>query len=400
MIFILWRQCREYYGSNLLISGIFFSLFAVLCSMFFYGRPQVFSFFFLFFELKILYRFMEDPAYRGIYLLPLISVLWSNIHGGSSNMSYILCILFLTVGSMRFEFGRIEAVRMPRKGLAILAAVTIGTITGILINPIGFQVLLYPYRIFADELCMTVICEWQPPDAKKIGDLILYFFPIIIMSIGIISEKKRVRFIDLMVMGLFLLLFFRSSRFIIMWYISAAFYAFRYMPKCNIKEIDTRLEKTVIIAAFAIICLTTVSSCSDLAETVQNNQTISKAMSDEAVQAVMSENPKRIFNDYNVGETLIYNDIPVFIDSRADLYAAEHILEDGVSLMFLEQKNSSSGERYVDVEALIEKYGFDGILILKNRPLYSYLQSNSSMYEEVFEDEYLGYFRVNQQHAN
>lgn len=394
IIYLLWQQNKQYIRDNLLISGVFFSLFAVLSSMFFYGRPHVFSFFFLFFELKILYRFWEDNNYKGIFFLPLISILWSNIHGGSSGLSYLLCIVFLIAGTLRFELGRIVAAKLSRKGILILAVITLGTVLGILVNPIGFKVWLYPYQSFADTLSMTIISEWRAPDAKDLGNLILYFLPIIIMSIGLISETKKIRFIDLAVMGVFLFLFFRSARFIVMWYISAGFYAFRYMPKCKIKEIKKLSEVIAVIAVFILLCVPTGLSISNFTKTIKENSIISKAMSDEAIQVVKAENPKRILNDYNVGETLIYNNIPVFIDARADLYAAEHILEDGVSLMFLEQANSDSETRYVDVEAIVSKYDFDGILILNDRPLYSYLIGNPSRYEIVFEDEFLGYFRI------
>lgn len=69
----------------------------------------------------------------------------------------------------------------------------------IVINPIGLKVLAYPYVNLSDSLSMTVISEWQAPDAKLIGNLVLYFLPIVVMSIGIISRKKEgtvYRFID------------------------------------------------------------------------------------------------------------------------------------------------------------------------------------------------------------
>lgn len=309
-------------------------------------------------------------------------------------MSYLLCIVFLVIGVMKFELGRIKASKLSRKGIITLAVVTLGTILGILANPIGLRVLLYPYQSFADTLSMTIISEWRAPDAKVIRNLILYFFPIVLMSIGLVSEKKKIRFIDLAVMGVFLFLFFQSARFIVMWYISAVFYAFPYMPKCKIKKVKKYSEIIAVAAVFIVLCVPIGFSVSNYIETIRENQIISKAMSEEAVQVVLSEKPKRIFNDYNVGETLIYNNIPVFIDARADLYAAEHILEDSVSLMFLEQVNSDSETRYVDVESIVSKYDFDGILILNDRPLYSYLIGNPSRYEIVFEDEILGYFRV------
>lgn len=115
-------------------------------------------------------------------------------------------------------------------------------------------------------------------------------------------------------------------------------------------------------------------------------------MSEEAIQFVKDESPERVFNDYNIGETLIYNDIPVFFDARADLYAQEHIMEDGISLMFLEQNNATK-KGVLNIDNLIIEYKFDAILILKNRPLYTYLVNNTDKYICIYQDDNVGYFK-------
>lgn len=394
MTFLLLWQCKAHFNRNLLICGLFFALFAVLTSLFFYGRPHIFSYFLLFFELKILYEFYENSKTRKIYFLPLIAVLWSNLHGGSANLCYILPIAFLIAGLFNFTYGRIESYRYDKRSFMKLLIITLLSVVGILINPVGIKVLLYPYESFGDTLMMSVISEWQSPDAKIIGDLILFFFPIVLMSIGIISYERKIRIIDLIVMALFLLLFFRSSRFIILWYIAAAFYAFRYIPECRIKDITKNTRIVVIVALLLIFLIPTGISVKNTITLIKNDKLISKVISEEAVEAVKDDSPQRIFNDYNIGETLIYNDIPVFFDARADLYAQNHILEDGVSLMYLEQANSDSDTIYVDVDELIGKYKFDAILILKNRPLYSYLISHPEKYVCEYEDEKVGYFKT------
>ena len=394
MTSLMWENCKKYIRRNILISGLFFSLFAALTSLFFYGRPHVFSFFFLLFELKILYHFWDDNNYKGIYFLPLLSVLWSNMHGGSANLSYLLCAVFIFVGLFKFKLGRINATRLSSKGMISLFFVMLGTVAGIFINPVGIQVFVYPYESFLDTLSMTVISEWHAPDAKNIGNLVLYFLPITLMSIGLISEEKNIRFIDLIVMGLFIFLFFRSARFIVMWYIAASFYAFRYMPQCEIKEIKKKVELFAVLFVFVILLVSIVVSIVNIWKTNDEGKLISTAMSEEAVQIVKLDNPQHLFNDYNVGETLIYNDIPVFFDARADLYSADYILKDGVSLMFLEQFNDETEEQYVDVDSIIDKYDFDGILILKVRPLYSYLRSHPNKFELVYDDKRIGYFKV------
>lgn len=393
MIFLLFRQVKEYFMNNALISGLFFTLLAVVCSLFFYGRPHVFSFFLLYFELKLLYEFMENPECKKIYFLPLIGCLWSNLHGGSSSLSYILCFVFLLCSKLNFTIGRVYSEKLNNKAFFKLLGVSVGTILSILVNPIGIKVLIFPYTSLGDNLMMQIISEWHAPDAKDIGQLIAYFLPIILMSIGLFTEKKKIRFLDLIVMAMFLYLFFRSARFIMLWYIAAAFYAFRYMPACKVAAITKWWEKIIVIvcgvALMGIMVYGTLEICSNF----KKGDMISKTISDEMIAYVKEDAPERIFNDYNVGESLIYNDIEVFFDARADMYGTKHILENALSLMLLEQANTEAKTSYVDVEELMDYYDFDGILILKVRPLYSYMMSHPEKYECVFEDTTSGYFK-------
>jgi len=126
----------------------------------------------------------------------------------------------------------------------------------------------------------------------------------------------------------------------------------------------------------------------------KEDKLIRRVMSDEAVEAVKENPAKRLYNDYNLGEALIYNDIPVFFDARADLYAQEDIMADGISLAFLEQANADAGKSYVDVNELLDKYEFDAVLTLKERALYSYMISHPEQFEYIYEDDSLAYYRV------
>ena len=376
---------------NILISGLFFTLFTVLTSLFFYGRPQISGFFLLFAELKLLYGYMEDASVRSVFLIPLITCLWSNLHGGSSCLSYMLCVLFLIASAFRFRLGRIYSERKTKGQICKLLLVTVLSIAGIMVNPIGYRALVYPYVNIGNTLQMSVISEWQVPDAKNIGHLVLYFLPIVLMSAGFFTETKKIRLIDLMVMGFFVLLFMRSSRFIVLWYIAATFYAFDYLPTCRMKELTKRFEKGFCVIGILLLLVPIGFGLYSIYTKAASGKMISTALSEEMTACIKEAEPQRIFNDYNVGETLIYHDIPVFFDARADLYAAEHIFEDGISLLLLVQCNTERGGEFVNPEELIEQYGFDGFVVLKSRPLYAYMMSHPEWYELVFEDETAGY---------
>ncbi len=395
-LFTILRYARNCVKKNILISGIFFCIFAVIVGMFFYGRPHIFSFFLLFFELKILYDFWEDSNSKKIWLIPLISCLWSNIHGGSSSISYILCIIFLIAGVMKFSIGKIRSSGLSKRAVLILCAVTAISFFALMVNPAGAKMVAYPYVNMGDSVSMTYISEWASPDAKDIGQLILFFLPIGLMLIGLWGEEKEIRAIDILVMGFFLFLFFRSQRFIVLWYIAAVFSMLRYVPEMRIKAIRTKLERiSLAVLLAALLIATGVCSEKVVRNMVTADQLISRQISEEMMDYVKADDPQRLYNDYNLGGELIFNEVLVFVDGRADVYsAADHLLEDAISLLYLKQINSQAESFYVNVEDLVEKYGFDRLLVLKDRPLYSYILSHPESYALLFEDGTAGYFMV------
>lgn len=394
MIWLLWKEAGENAKKNVVISSLYFIAFAILAAAFFYGRPQLFSFFLLFLELKILYAYYEKNGSRAIWFLPLISLLWSNLHGGSSNLSYLLCGLFLFVGSFDFQFERIEGKKLSDKSRRTLFLVLLCTIGAIFVNPIGYRVFTYPYENMSDKLSMTMISEWQSPDAKIIGHLVMYFLPIALTSMGLMVGKGKNRLIDWLIMLTFVFLFLRSSRFIILWFISAPFYAFRYFPACRLKEIRGRLEKGLSLLLMVFLIAFAGHGIWKTSASLQKGNVIVKTLDDEAVEAIKADSPKRLFNDYNLGEALIYQDVPVFFDARADLFAKPGILGDGISIMTLRAATTNGDNVAIDLEDLIAKYDFDAFAILKARPLYVYLSSHPEKYRLVYEDENIGYFRM------
>mgnify|MGYP003505008617 FL=1 len=55
---LLFFESIKHTKRNFIIAGLFFILFAIVLSLFVYGRPHIFSYFFLFFALKILFTFI------------------------------------------------------------------------------------------------------------------------------------------------------------------------------------------------------------------------------------------------------------------------------------------------------------------------------------------------------
>ncbi len=93
----------------------------------------------------------------------------------------------------------------------------------------------------------------------------------------------------------------------------------------------------------------------------------------------------RIYNSYNTGSYLMFNDIPNFIDSRLDVYCSEFnntdIFYDYVQLL-------TSNEHY---ENIFKKYNFSHILLENSSYFMPYISIDPN-YKLLYEDENFSLF--------
>jgi len=90
----------------------------------------------------------------------------------------------------------------------------------------------------------------------------------------------------------------------------------------------------------------------------------------------------KIYNEYNYGSYLLYRGIPVFIDSRADLYSPEfnegcHIFDDSMAIASLSGGYYNDGLNY---------YGITHVITYKNSKLNTLL-SRDEKYKELYSDK-------------
>ena len=96
----------------------------------------------------------------------------------------------------------------------------------------------------------------------------------------------------------------------------------------------------------------------------------------------------RIYNDYNVGSYLMLNNIPVFIDSRLDVYCSEFNNTD----IFKDYINITYDNQYYD--EIFKKYDFTHILLKNDEKVLKYIKKDTN-YSIIYEDEYFTLFERN-----
>jgi hypothetical protein len=105
----------------------------------------------------------------------------------------------------------------------------------------------------------------------------------------------------------------------------------------------------------------------------------------------------KLYNDYNYGSYLIYRNIPVFIDSRADLYAPEFNTptgnkEDGRDI-FMDFINVSGIATYYD--SVFEQYDITHVLTTKNSKMNMLISKrDDSKYNLLYSDDYFVVYEI------
>ena len=108
----------------------------------------------------------------------------------------------------------------------------------------------------------------------------------------------------------------------------------------------------------------------------------------------------KLFNDYNYGSYLMFRGIPVFIDSRADLYAPEfnkikdsqdEELAKGREIFSDYISTSNISKNY---EKTFEKYDITHVILSKKSKLNMLINKNDK-YNRIYSDDYFVIYERN-----
>ena len=99
----------------------------------------------------------------------------------------------------------------------------------------------------------------------------------------------------------------------------------------------------------------------------------------------------RLFNEYNYGSYLLYKGIPVFIDSRADLYAPEfNKMNDDIFTNFINTSNIGKyyGKTFKD-------YDITHIILYKNSKIAMLIdETDKGNYNKIYSDDYFVIYEI------
>ena len=348
-------------------------------------RPYIISLLFFGYLIYVLFSYIDKDKKifnKLIWTIPIVQVLWSNLHGGSTSLSYVfiigvlLCDLFLKIFKIKEE--RWASYLLDKKQIKTLLIVLGLTLVATCINPVGYKLLLYPFTNMADTNMIDYIIEWQSPSFH--GILGLYIFIMVAFPIfNMIITKKKYKFHEFALLLLMFYMSMKSQRFIGMYGIYSTWLVGKYMfVDDNFYEIIKKpFKKFENIIKYGFILLLVLITIFIGYKQISNFKLIDNDgfYSDKAVEKLIELKPTRMYNDFGAGGYLLYklnqynalDDMNIFIYGLGDVFS-NNILPDSVALYKVTK----------DPEELINKYNFDVILTVKTSTLRYYLEDNDN----------------------
>lgn len=282
----------------------------------------------------------------------------------------------------------------------LLLIMALSVLTGLL-NPTGDTAYTYLYKTFKGNTTSSINEHLPIPliESKEFAISLLIF----IVILTFIDLKITLR--DLIMLAGVTYMALSSRRQLALFVIAGAPILAKLIADFFIKYDSKTCEKLLIKATSIIGMIIIIAGFSYFGyDSYKENKNIEYInSSDYPVDAAewiknnLDLSTLKIYNEYNYGAYLVYQGIPVFIDSRADLYSPEFNDVEGFAQagedVFSDALDIPSLSR--GYEEIFEKYGVNHVILYANAKMCLLLDEDNN-YSLLYDDEHFKvYERLN-----
>lgn len=273
-----------------------------------------------------------------------------------------------------------------------------------LLTPLGDTPYTYLYKTMQGNTTES-ISEHLPLTLINAKPILITLTLILIL---LIFTDTKIRLKDLFMLAGLALLMLMTRRQISMFVLfGSAIVAkmitelFEKYDKKGLEEVEKIMIST--LGTIAVICVIALLAILEIRPKV-NDKFVKESSYPVDAATYITENLDvksiRLFNEYNYGSYLVFRGIPVFIDSRADLYAPEfnkiknspdEKLAKGRDI-FSDYINTSNISRYY--EKTFEKYDITHVILSKKSKL-NMLIDKDEKYNRLYSDDYFVIYERN-----
>ena len=282
-------------------------------------------------------------------------------------------------------------IRIQRKGNVkyLIIVMIICAFTGLL-TPLGDTPYTYLYKTMKGNTTQN-ISEHLP--LTLINNKEAMIILVIFLSI-LIFTKVKIKLSDLFMLSGLCYLMFSTRRQLSMLTLICSVILGKMLvelinkyTKCGLKELEKTFKHIGVAACLTFLI---VLMCCDAIKPKLDDEFVNiKSFPVDACDYILNNidlSTARFYNEYNFGSYMLFRGIPVFIDSRADLYAPEFSGNEDEDI-FSDFINTSSISKFY--EETYEKYNITHVILgKKSKNNMLIVKTHDSNYKELYSDDY------------
>jgi hypothetical protein len=371
------------------------ALIAVLAALPILGvRMQMITLFGMALTLWLLYRWRKKEI-KSLWWLPVIFLLWANLHGGFT-IGLVLIALFFAVELIKYLFLTYKPTWYKKMHVSeatldkaqLKSLLGFGALSGLVtfINPYGYGLYLDFWRLFTTPFATENIREWQSVDFTH-ATAQNYIMYLVIFAIVLALTYRKIeptRWVITITFGILSLLYWRNMPFMMI--MSVGFLAEILQDHTHLAFEQVVKNKYLMIATVILVALITSQRIVDVVpKTTNMNQTFLAASYPINAVNWIKVNPnlvgKNLFNEYNWGGFLIWQlpEYKVFLDGRMPFWRNEE-------RFIFQEETYALDAAPGSIEMLVEKYDVDWVLIKSGRPLDFALNGQKETWTKIYND--------------
>ncbi len=348
-------------------------------------RPQMFTLL-----LASAFLYILEQHRQRLWLLPLLMVLWVNLHSGYAlglviiaiylfgetvEASRASCTLGHTAFSLRVAHFTVHVSRP-------LALVLVWCCVAVLFNPNGATMYVYPFETLTSRAMQAYIQEWFSPDFHRVEFQPFAWLLLSTLAAQALSGKRLSLTQTLLLVGLGYAAL-RSARHISIFAIVAApilAEQVEHLVRARLAVPPPRVTRGSVLVNGLILVLFVVASGARIVAVMNNQSNVERARFPAAAVDFLQTHAARgaLYNTYAWGGYLIwrlYPQMQVFIDGRADVYGDAFI--EGVYLQVYR-----GGDNW---RAILDQYAVDFVLLEPSAPLVAHL-ARDPQWQRIYAD--------------
>lgn len=360
-------------------------------------RPQIITLLILALIFFILHRWRANPAYHGLYFLPLIFLFWANLHGGffiglfAVGLFLFLELLQKIIKEIRSLIKQKKSAvwlkhiwqfLLKEKGWQKLFLIFVICCLVTLINPYGYHLYDEIFNTLKDSAGRGQIMEWQKVDYHNPNSWQMIIYAALLFFL-LLFAGRQIDFTHLIIALVFFGISLQAWRNVPLFILASIPLWVTIVKERAGKTLSLILKKNWFLALFFIAtAIIGYQQYRNIWPTLWSWEAVAKTggYPYQAVQFLKNHpQPGRMFNEYNWGGFLIwlYPEKQVFIDGRTPIWRLN-----GKNL-FLESQKFFRGE--IEPLAFLGQYDIQFILVgSQNFVLSRYLQLNG--WQEIYQD--------------